>query len=146
MPAAEISLSVAGAQNATIGKRGKPGPNRMFEILVSQPGEPVELRPEPDNPADANAIAIYSSRGIQIGYVAADRTLLIHRAWRDAREVRAMFQRATGDGAIIRVNMEGAEPHLPLPPDPVVEPDDNGWPDPADDGNAFWPDFEPPDD
>jgi hypothetical protein len=141
MTVAEISLVVVGAQHPNIGKRGHPGPNRMFEILVSRPGEPVELRPEPNNPADRDAIAIYTSRGIQIGYVAADRTTLIHRAWHEAKEVRAIFQRATPDGGIVRVNLDGEEPSLPLPPDPVVAPDDGGWPEPgpSDDGVDWIP-------
>jgi hypothetical protein len=30
----------------------KRGPGRRFELEICKPGEPIELRPEPDNPFD----------------------------------------------------------------------------------------------
>lgn len=46
--------------------------NRRFEILLCAPGEPVELLPEPRHPADPNAIAVFSSRAVQIGDLRRD--------------------------------------------------------------------------
>ena len=74
--------------------------SRQMEILLCQP---VTLEPEPKNPADANANTVYSSRDVQIGYIAADRTSIIHRAWGAAREIRAIFQEPITGGAAIRV-------------------------------------------
>ena len=74
------------------------------------PGEVIELRPEPKNPADPRAIAVYSARGIQIGYVPAEQA-----QWIGGRlgEVRAVFQRAEPYGAVIRISFDGTDPVLP---------------------------------
>lgn len=37
--------------------------NNVFHLL----GEPVLLVPEPENPADPQAIAVFNERGVQIG-------------------------------------------------------------------------------
>lgn len=77
------------------------------------PGEPVELRPEPDNPADEAAIAAYSARGVQLGYLSADKTAIVHRAVREARLPKSMFQATTPWGCWIRVGL-GRSPTLPV--------------------------------
>lgn len=48
----QMSLHVVGANHPNA-----DGGNRRFEILLCVPGEPIELIPEPKNPADPNAIA-----------------------------------------------------------------------------------------
>jgi hypothetical protein len=107
-------------------------------------GDVVSLRPEPDNKHDQNAIAVYSPQGVQLGYVSAERTMLIRRAWEDARDVRAVFQERTPWGAWIRVAFD-RDPTLPplvaVQPD-LVEPDVI---DPVGDDD-FYPDYIPPDD
>lgn len=45
------------------------GASRQEELLLSEPGERVELRREPDNEDDPNAILVLSARGIPIGRV-----------------------------------------------------------------------------
>ncbi len=98
------------------------------------PGEPVELRPEPNNPADEHAIAVYSCRGIQIGYIRSERAPWIGKLMRE-REVAAVFHYQTEHGAVIRAAFDGEQPSLeglPGPSDAAVEPD--FWPDPE------WPD------
>lgn len=98
------------------------------------PGEAIELRPEPKNPADPRAIAVYSSRGVQIGYVPAD-----YAQWIGGRlaEIKAVFQRAEPYGAVIRITFDGSDPILPDDPfhrvkgDPAADPD--GW------GEDDWP-------
>ena len=104
------------------------------------PGEPVELRREPKNPADSRAIGVYSTRGIQIGYVPAEQAQWIGG---QLGEIRAIFQRADTFGAVIRVTFDGSEPVLP-----VVKERDRPTPTPHPDGGGDddWPPREPTDD
>lgn len=119
------SLSVVGADHPN-----KRGPARRFEIALCPPGESIELRPEPKNPADLNAIAVYSTRGVQIGYLTAERAPWIGGMIRKGREIAAIFQRATSYGALIRVAFDGDRPDLPLEPEQRPREDDSGfWPD-----------------
>ncbi|MEG8024102.1 HIRAN domain-containing protein [Sphingomonas aurantiaca] len=46
--------------------------NRRMECMMCAPGDLVELRLEPTNPFDSNAVAIFSDRGTQLGYVSAE--------------------------------------------------------------------------
>ena len=101
------------------------------------PGELVELRPEPDNPAYPNAIAVFSARGIQIGYLTAERAPRIGAIMRGCEPV-AVFQRAAPFGAWIRVAFDGStldlpeEADEPLTMEPDSSPDwypDEEWPD-----------------
>lgn len=113
------------------------GSNRMFEILLCAPGEPVELRLEPKNKYDENAIAVLSARGVQIGYLSAERAPRIGQLVRQGREVLAIFQNATETGAWIRAAFDGEVPELPPQRPPIAvgadcEPDwqpDEEWPD-----------------
>lgn len=102
-----LTLAVKG-----IGFDNKTGPSRRFEVAMCQPGEPVELRPEPKNPADEHAVAVYSTRGIQIGYVAADRAPLIRRAI-ERGGVSAIFQGSDQWFAFVRAHLDGTTPVLP---------------------------------
>jgi hypothetical protein len=125
---------VVGARFANPRRKGQPTGDRQMEILLCEPGEPVTLKPEPTNKADQNAIAVYSKHGVQMGYISAERTVLLHRAWSEARDVSAIFQRATAYGAVIRVSFDGNIPSLPPPglvPDvPDSDPaDSDPWPD-----------------
>ena len=101
-----LSLAVVGAPYGNA-----DGSNRQFEILLCKPGETVELRPEPRNKHDQNAIAIHSCRGVQIGYITAERAPLLG-ALLGRTEVRAVFQRKASFGAWIRVAFEGESPDL----------------------------------
>ena len=133
----ELSLHVVGARFDNAKGKG----NRQFEIMASQPGEPVELRLEPKNKADPNAIAVYSSRGIQIGYLTAERAPLIGSYIRAGRDPIAIFQQATQFGAAIRVGFDGRVPTLPPEQRPLAS-DVHG----ESDDSGFYPDFIPPDD
>lgn len=131
-----MSLQIKGVQHAN-----RDGSNRQFEILTCLPGEPVELIPEPKNKHDPLAIAIYSARNMQIGYVSAERCGRIGQLIRQGREVQAIFQGHSKAGAWIRVAFDGEGPALPsnaaiIPPEvdkePVAEPEfypDEVWPD-----------------
>lgn len=102
-----LSLAVVGADHPN-----ETGPTRRFEIAMCKPGEAIELRPEPKNPADPQAIAVYSARGIQVGYIRADRCPLVHIAMR-RDGVSAIFQSSDRWGCTIRAHLDGTAPVLP---------------------------------
>ena len=127
-----MSLAVVGVNHAN---KDKSKSNRRFEIRLCAPGDPIELRPEPKNPADPQAIAVFSERGVQIGYLAAERAPRIGQLIREARDPWAVFQGEADFGAWIRVAFDGEEPVLPAQREDVAadpEPDfypDEEWPD-----------------
>lgn len=108
----------------------KCGPTRRFEIQICAPGEPLELRPEPTNPADPSAVAVFSCRGIQIGYVPAERCARIGSMIRQGREVVAIFQGADQHRAYMRIGYDGEKPILPAAAPPPA-PEQDFWPDPT---------------
>jgi hypothetical protein len=124
----QLSLAVVGADYPN-----KRGPTRRFEIAVCAPGEPVDLVPEPKNPADPRAVAVFSARGVQIGYLTAERCGRIGQLIRQGREVSAIFQQATRAGAIIRAAFDGAYPTLPADSQPPEPESVDFWPD------EIWP-------
>jgi hypothetical protein len=107
-----MSLEVVGVQFANADKSKS---NRRFEILLCKPGDAIELRPEPKNKADPHAIAVFSERGVQIGYLGAERAPRIRQIILEGREVHAVFQAAVERGAWIRVAFDGEAPTLPAP-------------------------------
>ncbi|AKM11630.1 HIRAN domain-containing protein [Croceicoccus naphthovorans] len=120
-----MSLAVVG-----IDYPNRRGPGRRFELSLCSPGEPVELRREPENPADPRAVAVFSARGIQIGYLTAERCGRIGALIASGVEVRAIFQGIGPTAAWVRAAFHGESPDLPLPP-PT---------DPASQSREFWPD------
>jgi hypothetical protein len=128
VPLPALSLAVVGVDFPN-----RKGPGRRFEIELCQPGEPVELVPEPRNPADPRAVAVFSCRNVQIGYLTAERCGWIGSIIGGGREVRAIFQRKARYGAVIRAAFDGEVPILPEPKEePAREID-------------WWPDEEYPD-
>lgn len=130
MPA-QITLPIVGVQFPNM-----KGVSRRFAVDLQRPGDPVELRREPKNPADPNAIAVHTIEGVQMGYVAAERAPYIGMMMTRG-EVKAIFQGADDFGAFIRVAFD-EEPVLPEP-SPVVrksrttetqEPEQDWFPDP----------------
>lgn len=130
-----LSIAVVGADFPN-----KRGPTRRFEIALCKPGERIELRPEPRNPADPRAVAVFSARGIQIGYVPAERAALVGAALREGR-MTVIFQSASQWGATIRASLDGSEPTLPA----VNDSRGAVWPPPGSDDADWWPDEEYPD-
>lgn len=130
-----LSLAVVGADFPN-----KKGPGRRFEIAMCSPGDPVALVPEPKNPADPQAIAVYSARGIQIGYLRAERAQFVGTAMR-RNQVKAIFQKADQWGATIRAHLDGTEPVLP----PATDSRAYDWPPPGSEDADWWPDEEWPD-
>ena len=110
LPLPPLSLAVVGADYPNKGK----SPPRRFEIAMCRPGEPIALIPEPRNPADPRAIAVYSKRGVQIGYLTAERCGRLSQIMEAGHEVRAAFQKPTSYGCVIRAAFDGEEPVLPV--------------------------------
>lgn len=102
------SLSVVGADHPN-----RKGPTRRFEIALMRAGEPVDLVREPRNPADQRAVAVFSRRGVQLGYLTAERCGWISAQIDRGREVSAVFQCKAPWGAVIRVAFDGEQPTLP---------------------------------
>lgn len=115
---------------------GLPYPNRRgvsrrFEAQLCAPGEPVELRPEPENKHDRWAVAVYSCRGMQIGYVNAEKAAWIGGMIRQGREIAAIFQGMAHSTAWVRVAFDGEQPTLPPQRAPDEPEDESGFcPDP----------------
>ncbi|WPZ06613.1 HIRAN domain-containing protein [Pelagerythrobacter marinus] len=125
-----MSLAVVGARYPN-----RDGSNRRFEILLCETGEPVDLRPEPKNKRDERAVAVYSTRGVQIGYLTAERCGRIGGLIREGRELQAVFQAPSPFGAWIRVAFDGEGPSVEdrgatedAPEEPDFYPDEI-WPD-----------------
>ena len=108
----ELTLAVVG-----IDFPNADGSNRRSEALMTLPGEPVDLLPEPKYKHDGNAIAVVSPRGVQIGYVSAERAPYIGGRMSRGEDVTAIFQGMHGAAAFIRVRFGGGVPTLPPPPD-----------------------------
>lgn len=130
-----LSLAVVGADHPN-----NDGPSRRFEIAMCLPGEPVYLVPEPKNPVDPRAIAVFSARHIQIGYIRAERAQFIGVALQRGG-LAAIFQEKARWGATVRAHLDGTLPTLPDAADsrafdwpPVGSADADWWPD------EEWPD------
>ncbi len=107
----ELTTSIVGID---FPNEDKSKSNRRMECMLCAPGDLVELRPEPKNPYDENAIAIWSDRGVQLGYVSAERAPLIGKRMKEDDAV-AVFQAMHGNGAYIRIRLGGGVPTLPDP-------------------------------
>lgn len=119
----------------------RDGSSRRFETLLCAPGEPVTLRREPKNPADGNAVAVDSARGVQIGYLAAERAPWIAAKLDAGRTIRAVFQQPTRSGAVIRADLDGEEPALPRAAnDAQPAPRRRASASASAGGDGFWPD------
>lgn len=104
----ELSLAVVGLDFPNRDKS-----NRRFEMALCEPGEPVHFVPDPKNRADPLAIAVVSARGIQLGYLTAERCGLIGAKIRAGEKHEAFFQAPGRSAAIIRVRFGGGAPTLP---------------------------------
>lgn len=124
-PIRQLSLAIVG-----IDYPNKRGPDRRFELAICREGELVELRPEPGNPYDEHAIAVFSCRGIQLGYLPSERAVLIGTYWRQGHTTLAIFQALDAKVGWLRVAFNGEEPSLPKPATPTeARYDDGFWPD-----------------
>lgn len=134
----EVSLAVVGLD---FPNEDRSKSNRRFEVALCAPGEEVQLVPEPKNKHDRRAVAVFSCRGIQLGYLTAERCGWIGGRLANGEEYVAVFQEARASAAIIRVRFGGGHPTIPAAapsrPAPghfadeyVHEIDDTDYPDP----------------
>ena len=105
----ELTLAVVGIQfdNAD-------DSNRRFEIELCSPGDPIHLHREPKNPHDQYAVAVFTERGQQIGYLTAERAPWIGAKLVAGEEWVATFQGMTASAAYVRVRFGGGAPTLPI--------------------------------
>ncbi|MFC0687597.1 HIRAN domain-containing protein [Novosphingobium clariflavum] len=127
----EMSFAVVGVAHPNA-----DGSNRQFEILLCHPGEPLTLVPERQNPHDPHAVAVYSCRDVQLGYISADRARQFGAQF-SGDLVRAVFQRRAAFGAWVRVSFDGREPHLT---GAMLAEDGESGDAPIDDDPPFYPD------
>jgi hypothetical protein len=112
-----LSLAIVGADYPN-----KRGPGRRFDLAICVPGEPIELRPEDSNPADEWAIAVYSCRGVQLGYIPSQRAPLVRKWMSESREMTAVFQARSAFGGWLRLGLDGEVPVVDLnPPEPDAQ-------------------------
>ena len=121
MPA-QITLPIVG-----IDYPNKRGVARRFAVDLLRPGDPVLLVLEPENPADENAVAVFSVEKVQMGYIPAQRAPYVGKKMREGG-ASAVFQGKGGRGAFIRIAFDGEEPVLPPQPEPKAAEVD-WWPD-----------------
>jgi len=121
----ELSLFLVG-----INYPNADGSSRRFALTLCRPDDPIELRPEPKNKQDRNAVGVFTERGGQLGYLSAERAPWIGAKLRAGEEYVAIFQSDGAMAAAIRVRFGGGAPTLP-PPRPADQPvDDDFVPDP----------------
>ncbi|MBX7482006.1 HIRAN domain-containing protein [Qipengyuania sp. 6D47A] len=94
-----VRLAVAGCQF-----ENHDGSSRQEELRRCRAGEAVALTAEPDNPKHVGAIAVYSCRDIQIGYLRR----------RDAEWLTDQLMEGTGLSASIVSIAPRARPFDPL--------------------------------
>ena len=121
MPA-QITLPIVGVDYPN-----KRGMTRRFAVDLLAPGDSVELRLEPNNPADENAVAVFSVEGVQMGYIPAQRAPYVGKLMKQGG-VTAVFQGRGGRGAFIRIAFGGDAPVLPLAKETATSEVD-WWPD-----------------
>jgi hypothetical protein len=138
MPPAAMSLAVVGAKH-----KNADGSDRELEIEACTPGELVELVLEPENEFDKHAIAVFSERGVQLGYIAAERAPRIG-GFMAEHDMVAVFQRVSEFGAWIRVTFDGSTPVL-TPTMLIAKDEDPDWGDHYGEPD-FYPDEIWPDD
>jgi hypothetical protein len=113
----ELTLAVFG-----IDFPNENGTNRRSEAMMTPPGAPIDLVPEPKNKHDPNAIAVFSAQGAQLGYLSAERAPFVGLRIGRGEDVVAIFQGIDGGSAFVRVRFGGGTPTLPPPSDTPLAP------------------------
>lgn len=112
----EFSTAVVGIQYPNTDKS-----DRRYEALLCKPGDEVRLVAEPRNKYDPRAVAVVSERGIQLGYLAAERCGWIGSRLAAGETCIAIFQGLDTYTVTIRLRFGGDRPTLPAPrPQPGV--------------------------
>ena len=140
----ELTTSIVGID---FPNEDKSKSNRRMECMLCAPGHAVDLRLEPTNPYDENAVGVFGDRGTQLGYVSTERAPLIGKRMNEGEAI-AVFQAMHGSGAYIRIQFGGGLPTLPdlvpdaqkLAPPRQIRPAQR----PVYDPHAFYPDPDAP--
>lgn len=74
------------------------GSSRQDELGRCHPGEPIRLQREPENPRDPFAVALYSYRGVQVGYIGREHAKWLAPLIDDGRPVVASIVRIAPKG------------------------------------------------
>ena len=130
----ELTLAIVGID---FPNNDRARSNRRSELLLLSPGAPMTLLPEPRNPVDPHAVAVFSPSGLQVGYLSAERAPLIGARIRAGDEVIAILQGVSGGAGYLRVRIGGGVPTLPLMSGQGEAAAGAGEPD-------FWPDPDGP--
>ncbi len=77
---------------------------------------------EPKNKHDSNAIAMMSPRGVQLGYINAERAPYSGGRMVRGEDDEAIFQRLAGGSAFIHVGLGGGAPTSPPSSDKYGQP------------------------
>jgi hypothetical protein len=131
----ELTLAVVGIDHPNADKART---NRRSELMMTIPGDRVDLRPEPRNPHDSHAIGVWSARGVQVGYLTAERAPWIGGRMNAGEEVEAIFQGLAGAAGYIRVRFGGGAPTLPAGEPRIARPTPSGE-------DGFYPNEDGPD-
>lgn len=118
----ELTLAVVG-----IDYLNENGSNRRFELLTCAPGDAMRLVLEPTNEHDPLAVAVYSARDHQVGYLSAERCGWIGGRIRAGEDYAAIFQELDTHIASIRIRFGGAAPTLPAPRQKAAAPVRDDW-------------------
>ena len=105
-----------------VGERypNRDGSSRQAALARCRVGASVDLRREPDNPADPGAVADYSQHDEQIGYLGADRAAWLRGKLDRGYDLQARIGRLHGGRrtglpitAVLAINLHGEEPSVP---------------------------------
>jgi hypothetical protein len=139
----ELSLVIVGIDYPNDDKSRS---NRRMELMLTAPGDPIDLRFDSRNAHDENAIAVFSQSGIQVGHLSAERAPWIGKRMQ-SEDFSAIFQALDGNVAYLRIRFGGGVPRLPLPAPLLAMPKPPRPPRaklPVIDPDAFYPDDEGP--
>ncbi|WCT75064.1 HIRAN domain-containing protein [Sphingomonas naphthae] len=89
------------------------GTSRQKETRKLRPGDPVQLRREPENRFDPSAVGVYPAAGVRIGYIGEQRT-----AWIGSKIDRGMVTGATVERIIGKVREGNLKPVLRIEIEP----------------------------
>lgn len=120
----EFSLAVVGINYPNADRS-----SRRFELALCAPGETVRLVLEPKNKHDPAAVAVFSARDMQIGYLSRERCLWVGSRIRAGESYEAVFQDLSEHIAAIRIRFGGGQPTLPAPrpKEATPAPNDDDW-------------------
>lgn len=69
------------------------------ELLhLIEPGQDIQLIPEPDNKYDPNAVQVFISENDRLGYVPKETAPIIHEEWGRNRILKCKVAEITGKG------------------------------------------------